>query len=285
MQDRIILWKTTSNTVLRVLGCIIDFGRDKQPSKSYTTYRAELSLTCNLLVWCAFCVWTSEWEFEFDSLVNCMKKPTRLDYVRRRRECLWLSTSVPKSMLPLDDKSPSLILLDIHTFAVEENVLDSITEQPGTNTFKLSRTVTRFECFAWDNIENPPRTTALPLSYAANTDRKCWRLPIRLQFCRWFLRQYSNLYFHSRVLFKVKTKFSRDSIMNNHNEHLRADANSFAMIASRHQHTFYNVWVGIVGDHLLIPKFLPDTSRRYMQTVFGARDGGPPLRYSTSYST
>lgn len=46
--------------------------------------------------------------------------------------------------------------------------------------------------------------------------------------------------------------------MNFHNNHMYAEENPHAIIGSRHQYQFsVNVWVGIVGDYLIGPVFLP----------------------------
>uniref|UniRef100_V5GJV9 Transposable element Tc3 transposase n=1 Tax=Anoplophora glabripennis TaxID=217634 RepID=V5GJV9_ANOGL len=59
--------------------------------------------------------------------------------------------------------------------------------------------------------------------------------------------------------------------MNFHNNHVWADENPNAILEGRHQHQFsLNVWVGIVGDHLIGPFFLPprltgDVYRRFLE--------------------
>ena len=60
--------------------------------------------------------------------------------------------------------------------------------------------------------------------------------------------------------------FTRDGILNFHNQHVWADENPYAVQETRHQDRFsINVWVGVLGDRLLGPYVLPQrlTGARY----------------------
>lgn len=82
--------------------------------------------------------------------------------------------------------------------------------------------------------------------------------PGRLRFAQWFLEHRLQPGFHERILFTDEATFSRDGIVNIHNNHHWADENPHVIIQCRHQQRFsLNVWVGIVGDNLIGPYFLP----------------------------
>ena len=60
------------------------------------------------------------------------------------------------------------------------------------------------------------------------------------------------------ILFTDEAKFSHDSIINHHNNHLWSYENPYGIIESRHQHKFScKVRAGIIGDFLFGPLFLP----------------------------
>jgi hypothetical protein len=67
-----------------------------------------------------------------------------------------------------------------------------------------------------------------------------------------------NPFFVSSVLFTDEAAFTRNGIINFHNNHMWAEENPHAVIQSRHQQQFsINVWAGIVGDVLVDPHVLP----------------------------
>jgi hypothetical protein len=90
-------------------------------------------------------------------------------------------------------------------------------------------------------------------------------LPERKASCHWHLRQcVLNSFFVSSVLFTGEAAFTRNDIMNFHNNHFWAEENPHAIVQSRHQRQFsINVWAGIldvlVGPHVL-PKRLTGNS-------------------------
>ncbi|EZA59696.1 hypothetical protein X777_16395 [Ooceraea biroi] len=67
-----------------------------------------------------------------------------------------------------------------------------------------------------------------------------------------------NPQFVAEVLFTDEANFSRNAIVNFHNNHLWCDENPHAILESHFQVQFaFNVWVGIIGDFLIGPVFLP----------------------------
>lgn len=76
----------------------------------------------------------------------------------------------------------------------------------------------------------------------------------RLNFCHWVLnegRQYLSF-----ILWTDESNFHRNGVFNKHNTHFWDDVNPHRMQEARHQVRFStNVWIGVVGDHLLGPYF------------------------------
>jgi hypothetical protein len=67
-----------------------------------------------------------------------------------------------------------------------------------------------------------------------------------------------NPFFVSSVLFTDETAFTRNGIINFHNNHVWAKENPHAVVQSRHQQQLsINVWEGIIGDVLVGPHVLP----------------------------
>lgn len=115
-------------------------------------------------------------------------------------------------------------------------------------------TLQNIACFACHSMKDPWWTTTLSVSYGVNTHRQSLNVddyPSLLQFCRWF---------HSGVLFMDEAQLARISlIMNTDNEYRWVSTH--AIRQSRHQQIFScNVFAGIVGDHLFVPKSLSYTS-------------------------
>lgn len=81
----------------------------------------------------------------------------------------------------------------------------------------------------------------------------------RLQFCQWYYQEVNNnRNFNKTILFTDEAGFRRDGIVNYHNTHVWSDENPHAFVQCRHQEQFsLNVWMGIVGNNLIGPFFLP----------------------------
>ncbi|KAJ4442849.1 hypothetical protein ANN_04442 [Periplaneta americana] len=82
--------------------------------------------------------------------------------------------------------------------------------------------------------------------------------PARVRFCQWFLQQCGvNPNFPALVLFTDEAQFTRDGIINFHNQHVWAYENPRATVPSHHQVRFsLNMWAGIIGDRLVGPHVL-----------------------------
>ncbi|EZA49304.1 hypothetical protein X777_12390 [Ooceraea biroi] len=79
-------------------------------------------------------------------------------------------------------------------------------------------------------------------------------------FSQWLLvKCASNPNFVSRNLFTDEASFTRNGITNFQNDYVWAEENPHALIQTNHQHHFsLNVWMGIIGDHLIGPVILPN---------------------------
>jgi hypothetical protein len=85
--------------------------------------------------------------------------------------------------------------------------------------------------------------------------------------CEWYLQQCIAPNFQQCVLLTDEAKFSQEAIVNFHNNYQWADKNLHAVSQSRHQQQFsWNAWVGIKGNYLIGPVFLPPrpNGRSYM---------------------
>lgn len=146
---------------------------------------------------------------------------------------------------------------DVRVPVLEEELLHRIEETPSTSTRVISRDLQVSHMTVW-------RVLREQLLCPYHIQRVQALLPTdfepRIRFCQWFLDTcIENPEFTSVVLFTDEAKFSREAITNFHNNHIWTDANPHAITERRHQQTFsLNVWVGIIGDRLLGPVFLPN---------------------------
>ena len=90
-------------------------------------------------------------------------------------------------------------------------------------------------------------------------------------FCQWVLqRAAENPQFLSQVLWTDEANCSRNAIQNFHNNHVWAEANPHAITEDHYQHQFsLNVWVGIIGDFLIGPFFLPPRVNETHTVILG----------------
>jgi hypothetical protein len=71
-----------------------------------------------------------------------------------------------------------------------------------------------------------------------------------------------NPFFVSSVLFRDEAAFTRNGIINFHNNHMWAEENPHTVVQSRHQQQLsINVWAGIIGDVLVYPHVLSQRLR------------------------
>ena len=140
--------------------------------------------------------------------------------------------------------------------AIEEEVLNIISDHPETSTRKIGTNFNISHQTIWrilkEQLLHPyhiQRVQALlPRDY-----------PPRTAFAQWYLHMLTaNNSFCSKILFTDEANFSKNAIMNFHNNHSWADENPHEIVEWHFQHRFsLNVWVGIIDDHLIGPYFFP----------------------------
>ncbi|KMQ84443.1 transposable element tc3 transposase [Lasius niger] len=113
------------------------------------------------------------------------------------------------------------------------------------------------------------RTTCLSGRYCTNnscTHIICRRqalspadFPRRVAFAELFLERCAvDPQFPATVLFSDEACFTREGTFNSKNSHVWAEDNPHRIFESRHQEKFgINIWMGIIGDHLIGPNMLP----------------------------
>lgn len=144
----------------------------------------------------------------------------------------------------------------VRTPEVEEAVLQEVEENPETSTRKIGRALNICYKMVWEILRDS-------LLYPYHIQRVQALLPrdfpLRIAFSRWYLQKVAqNPLFESQILFTDEANFSRNAIQNFHNNHIWADENPHAITESHFQEQFsLNVWVGIIGDYLIGPFFLP----------------------------
>lgn len=144
----------------------------------------------------------------------------------------------------------------VRTVQLEENVLNMVEEDPSTSTRKISNELNVSSGTVWHILREN-------LLYPYHIQRVQALLPDdflpRIAFCEWLLYKMIQIpQLLMLILFTDEASFSRNAIRNFHNNHLWCDENPHAIFEDRFQHQFsINVWIGIVGDCLIGPVFLP----------------------------
>lgn len=144
----------------------------------------------------------------------------------------------------------------VTTPELEEAVLHAIEEDPSNSTRKIAVQLEVSPKTVWKVLKRN-------LLYPYHIQRVQALLPRdfhpRLMFCRWLSHRIAqNNNFLPKVLFTDEANFSRNAIMNFHNDHFWADENPHVIRETHFQEQFsLNVWVGIIDDYLIGPFFLP----------------------------
>jgi hypothetical protein len=83
--------------------------------------------------------------------------------------------------------------------------------------------------------------------------------PLRVEFCEWLLGCHRiDPRFIQNILWTDESYFSQDGIFNQHNNHIWATENPFAVHPRAHQHRFgINMWAGVIDNNLVGPFMLP----------------------------
>jgi Transposase. len=144
----------------------------------------------------------------------------------------------------------------IMTPQLEEAILQEVEANPSSSTRRLSEQFNISHQSVW-------RVLHTNLLYPYHIQRVQPLLPrdfpARLDYCRWFLQKTAqNPNFTSKILFTDEATFSRDAIINFHNNHFWNYENPHVIGERGFQQQFsVNVWAGVIGDHVIGPHFLP----------------------------
>lgn len=170
---------------------------------------------------------------------------------------------------------------EVRTPALEEAVLNLVDEQPDISTRKigLQLHVNHMTVFAILKEQ---------LLYPYHIQRVQALLPRdfpnRLVLSNWMLQIGQNPEFLEQVLFTDEANFSREAIINYHNNHIWAEENPHAIVEAHHQEQFsLNVWLGHIGNQLIGPHFLPprlngDTYSQFLREDLPVLLDAIPLR-------
>lgn len=136
---------------------------------------------------------------------------------------------------------------------VEESVLESVGQDPGTSTRKIAVQENISRSSVWRIMHEQQL-------YPYHIQRVQSLTPDDFQprrvFCQWMIQR--NVDFTRKILFTDEASFTREGLFNPHNFHQWDDENPKAIVESKHQQRFsLNVWAGIIGDTLIGPFFMP----------------------------
>ena len=135
---------------------------------------------------------------------------------------------------------------------VEEAILRLVEDEPSISSREIARHVEL-------NQSNVLRIFREQLLYHFHPQLiQCLNpedYPRRRQFYEWFLHQSEVVPdFTSCPLFSDEPAFTRDSVFNTHNQHIRDQINPLAFTVRSHQVSFsINIWCGIIHNTLLGP--------------------------------
>lgn len=138
----------------------------------------------------------------------------------------------------------------------EERVLECVAANPGISTRRIALQEGIPKSTTWEILHEQ-------LLYPYHIQRvqalKPQDLLPRAQFCEWMQRKcHQDRFFLNKVLFTDEAGFTREGIVNFHNNHVWAEENPHAIFESRFQNKFsINVWAGILGDRLIGPYIMP----------------------------
>nr|CAH7740264.1 unnamed protein product [Callosobruchus chinensis] len=127
----------------------------------------------------------------------------------------------------------------LRTVQMEEAVLNEIERNPETSTRKIAHELNITHVTVWQVLRHQQLYPYL--------------------ICNWLRNQIlRNPNFLSQVLFTDEACFSRNAIINFHNNHVWSEDNPHAFIEHHFQEQFsFNIWAGIIGNHFIGPYFLP----------------------------
>lgn len=221
-------------------------------------------------------------------------------YPLRRHPCAPTFQNLHLRLSETGTLNKSTILLGrpttVRTVQLEEAVLNEIEQNPDTSTRKIANLLNISHKLVWKILRDQQLYPYHIQRVQALLPRD---FPQRVAYCNWVSEQRAVFpEFLSQILFTDEAKFSRNAITNYHNNHTWCEENPHVVREQHFQYEFsVNVWVGIIGDHLIGPHFLPyrldgiryreflefhlqelleDVPIRIRQRMWFMHDGAPP---------
>lgn len=139
---------------------------------------------------------------------------------------------------------------------LEERILQHFEENPRTSTRRAGIVFNVNHMVIWHTLHDDGRH---PYHFRRTQELTPADFQPRMDFCRWYRgRVEADPQFSRKILWTDEASFTRNGVLNLHNEHVWAQENPHASCESNFQHQWrVNVWAGIIGDRILGPIFLP----------------------------
>lgn len=155
----------------------------------------------------------------------------------------------------------------VRTPQFEEEVLERFEDNPSTSTRIVAHELRVNSRLVWNVVHDNglhPFHRQKVQALGPND------FPARLAFVNWFLQQRAlQPEFPALVLFTDEASFSREGIVNTHNNHVWAEDNPHATFIHGHQERFtVNLWAGILNDFLIGPYLMPPRLNGHNYLVF-----------------
>jgi len=132
-------------------------------------------------------------------------------------------------------------------------VLNAIEENPSTSTRAVAEDLNTSHSTVWRILK---KFGYRPFKISRHQELRNTDYQRRLEFCNWILAQPDVENFSRCILFSDESNFSSDGSVNRHNCHYWSVDNPHWMREEQQQGRWsINVWLGIVGDHVIGPHF------------------------------
>lgn len=141
---------------------------------------------------------------------------------------------------------------------LEEQLLDHFEENPRTSTRRASATFAVSHMVIWRTLKDGG---LYPYHFRRTQELTPVDFRPRRDFCTWYRTRVNNDdRFAMKVLWSDEASFTRNGVLNLHNEHMWAHSNPHEKSVSNYQHQWrINVWAGIIGDRIIGPFILPSS--------------------------
>jgi hypothetical protein len=141
---------------------------------------------------------------------------------------------------------------EVRTPALEEAILEAIENAPGRRIRGMAREF-HVDYRTVQGILADKHYH--PYHYVKVQALRPGDYPLRVEFCEWLLgRHRIDPRFIQNILWTDESYFSQDGIFNQHNNHIWATENPFAVHPRAHQHRFgINLWAGVIDNNLVGP--------------------------------